>query len=285
MAECVYLHGKFDYLVVDEAHKFYYDTNSMNIIADKYVSGNHLLLTGSPAIFKEKVISGEISAKYISASLIESTKGGQYDKEIRLDVVSNDIHLTIDDYNNDGEVIKNSQSKLTNNDAILESLLVGNFGKTIIYVKRTKQADEIQRYLNNRGIDNLISHSKTDKDSLNIKKFKEEYSGVDDVVLIVVDRATEGYDDPNVSIIDLTYTKMAETFKRLNVSVPNYELEIEYGTKSTSNKKALQIIMKETQTLLKIIQQSNYIITGSMSEKIISYYKNVRHCSSLSILW
>jgi hypothetical protein len=68
---------------------------------------------------------------------------------------------------------------------------------------------------------------------------------------------------------------MAETFKRLNVSVPNYELEIEYGTKSTSNKKALQIIMKETQTLLKIIQQSNYIITGSMSEKIISYYKNI----------
>ena len=211
MEECVDLHGKFDYLIVDEAHKFYDGTNSMDIISKKYVSGNHLLLTGSPAIFKEKINSGEIRAIYISASLIDSVHSGQYDKDIRLDVVSNDVHLTIDDYNQDGEVISESQNKLTNNDVVLESLLVGEFGKTIIYVKRTKQADEIETYLNNRSIVNFISHSKTDKDSSNIDNFKKNYSGVDDVVLIVVGRATEGYDDPNVSIIDLTYTKNIDT--------------------------------------------------------------------------
>ena len=207
MEECVEQYGMFDYLVVDEAHKFYDGTASMETICDEYVSGNHLLLTGSPAIFKEKVESGEIAGTYISAGLIESVHSGQYDRDIRLDVVSNDVHLTIDDYNVNGEVCKKSEKKLTHNDAVLESLLVGDFGKTIIFVKRTQQADDIQKYLRNRKITNFVSHSKSDKDSNNIDTFKRNYTGVDNVVLIVVDRATEGFDDPNVSIIDMTYSK------------------------------------------------------------------------------
>jgi len=207
MAECVEQYGLFDYLVVDEAHKFYDGTDSMETICDEYVSGNHLLLTGSPAIFKEQVESGEIMGTYISAGLIESVHNGQYDRDIRLDVVSNDVHLTIEDYNINGEVCKNSERKLIHNDVVLDSLLVGDFGKTIIFVKRTQQADDIQKYLRNRKIINFVSHSKSDKDSNNIDLFKNNYTGIDNVVLIVVDRATEGFDDPNVSIIDITYSK------------------------------------------------------------------------------
>jgi superfamily II DNA or RNA helicase len=211
MEECVGSYGLFDYLVVDEAHKFYDNTESMNIIVDNFVSGNHLLLTGSPAIFKDKVNDGELVAKYISASLIESVQSGQYDKEILLDIVSNDVHLSLEDFNATGEVCKNAERKLTNNTLVLESVLVGDFGKTIIFVKRQQQANEIKTYLKSKHITTYISHSENDKGSDNIKKFREKYTGVDNVVLIVVNRATEGFDDPNVSIIDLTYTKNIDT--------------------------------------------------------------------------
>lgn len=79
--------------------------------------------------------------------------------------------------------------------------------------------------------------------------------------------------------IDLTYTKMADTYKKLNVSIPNYELEIEYGLKEGNKKSAsldcLKVMLKETEMLLKIIQQSNFIISKSESLKVIEFYKNL----------
>ena len=69
--------------------------------------------------FKKDISDGFMLGKYISASLIESVKSGQYDKDIVLDIVSNDVHLTIDDYSSDGEVTKKSQRKLTNNKAVI----------------------------------------------------------------------------------------------------------------------------------------------------------------------
>lgn len=75
--------------------------------------------------------------------------------------------------------------------------------------------------------------------------------------------------------IDLTYTKMANTYIRLNSSIPNYELEIEYSTKSAPNIDHLKIMLKETELMHKIIQQSNFIITKSTSSKVINFYKNL----------
>ena len=221
MKECVDKYGKFDYLVVDEAHKFY-RTDSMVEISKDYVSGNHLLLTGSPATFKKDISDGFMVGKYISASLIESVKSGQYDKDIVLDIVSNDVHLTIDDYSSDGEVTKKSQRKLTNNKAVLESVLINDFGKYIIYVKGITQAGEIKTHLKSKGITTLTSNSETDSDSTNITLFKNNYSGVDNVVLIVVGRATEGFDDPNVSILDMTYTKNLDAlYQRYSRAIRN----------------------------------------------------------------
>jgi superfamily II DNA or RNA helicase len=277
MKECVDLYGKFDYLIVDEAHKFYY-ADSMNTVSKEYVSGNHLLLTGSPAIFKEKVDSGEIRAKYISASLIESNHSGQYDRDIILDVVSNDVHLTLEDYNQDGEVIKKSESKLNNNKVVLESLLVGNFGKTIIYVKRTSQANEIETYLNSRNIDNFVSHSNSDKDSKNIDLFKEGYSGVDDVVLIVVGRATEGFDDPNVSIIDLTYTKNIDTLTqryaraiRKRTDAPNKR----YVKVVPNNGNSAQVYIHIMTAVLMLLKQEHYENFNGKNFSIPTYKPDV----------
>lgn len=75
--------------------------------------------------------------------------------------------------------------------------------------------------------------------------------------------------------IDLTYTRMAETYKRLNSAIPNYELEIEYGTKSSPNIDHLMVMLSETELMFKIIQQSNFITTKSTATKVISFYKNL----------
>lgn len=75
--------------------------------------------------------------------------------------------------------------------------------------------------------------------------------------------------------IDLTFTKMADTYKKLNSSIPNYELEIEYGTKSKPNLDHLTIMLKETEVLFKIIQQSNFIMTKTIAHKVLLFYKNL----------
>lgn len=75
--------------------------------------------------------------------------------------------------------------------------------------------------------------------------------------------------------IDLTYTKMSYLFKDLNQNIPNYELEIEYGTKKTPNREKLNKMLKEVELLLKIIQQSNFIITKQTANQVISYYKSM----------
>ena len=261
MKECVDLYGKFDYLIVDEAHKFYNDTASMNLINSEYVSGNHLLLTGSPSIFKSKVNSGELIAKYLSASLIESFQEGQYDKEIRLDIVSNDVHLNSDDYNNHGEVAHKSEGKLKNNELVLKSLLVGDFGKTIIFVKLTSQADEIENYLNSENIINFTSHSKSDKYSTNIEIFRKYYTGKDNVVLIVVGRATEGFDDPNVSIIDITYSKNVNTlYQRYSRSIRKRTDAIDkrYVKVVPNNNNSPEIYVNIMTAILMLLKQKNY---------------------------
>lgn len=75
--------------------------------------------------------------------------------------------------------------------------------------------------------------------------------------------------------IDVTYTKMNEMFKKLNHSIPNYELEVEYGTKTKSRDEDLNIVLYEVNLLLKVIQQSNYIISRSISEKVLEYYASL----------
>lgn len=75
--------------------------------------------------------------------------------------------------------------------------------------------------------------------------------------------------------VDLTYTRMADIFKRINSAVPNYEIEIEYGTKTSSKKESLNIMMKQIEIILKIIQQSNHIISRQTIGKVIEYYKNL----------
>jgi SAM-dependent methyltransferase len=73
---------------------------------------------------------------------------------------------------------------------------------------------------------------------------------------------------------DLTITKTENIYNKLNNSIKNYELEIE-SKSGNANEKLLDIMYTEADKLLKVIQQSNFIITNSVSQKVIENYKNL----------
>jgi len=70
--------------------------------------------------------------------------------------------------------------------------------------------------------------------------------------------------------IDLTTTKTVRDINYIEKNIPKYELEIEYG--GSNKKNNLNNMMDETVKLLKIIQQTNFVITKSMSEIVLDAY-------------
>jgi len=82
-------------------------------------------------------------------------------------------------------------------------------------------------------------------------------------------------DDTNTKLkIDLTTTKTNSQYYRLNQSVPKYELEIELVT-DKKKEEYLTVMFVETELLLKVIQNSNFIITNSESKNIIDMYREL----------
>ena len=80
--------------------------------------------------------------------------------------------------------------------------------------------------------------------------------------------------------IDLTLTKNSDSFKKINKVISNYELEIEYGTKGKPKMDFLNIMLNESEKLLKVINQINYIIPKSLSFQVYNYYRNLLFISS-----
>jgi len=76
--------------------------------------------------------------------------------------------------------------------------------------------------------------------------------------------------------VDLTTTKMNDNINLVYRSIPNYELEIDFATSSGSPKlENLKKIYAEATTLLKILQQSNFIIGKDMENEVLSRYADL----------
>jgi hypothetical protein len=76
--------------------------------------------------------------------------------------------------------------------------------------------------------------------------------------------------------IDLTFTLTSPTYKNLNKSIPQYELEIEYMNDDKSNDLImLDRIYSESLIILKIVQQSNFIISNTNKHNVIENYQNL----------
>lgn len=83
-------------------------------------------------------------------------------------------------------------------------------------------------------------------------------------------------DETNTKIqIDLTNTKQHHDINRLERSYPTYELELEYTSNKTPSSKHFDIINNTTTTILKILQQSNHLITKTQENNVLTKYRDI----------
>lgn len=75
--------------------------------------------------------------------------------------------------------------------------------------------------------------------------------------------------------IDMTVTKMSKYINKINDAIPNYELEIEYITNKTPKMESLDRMFKEIESLLKVVQASNYIVTNSIEKYVLTEYSRI----------
>jgi SAM-dependent methyltransferase len=124
---------------------------------------------------------------------------------------------------------------------------------------RVRMAEELQVSKDDLKI--LSKLKETERNSI-IFRYKERVS------LITHDTPT------HIIRIDLTSTKLAKFANKIETTNPRYELEIDLQIRDKSNTKNeyLEDVMREATQLLKILQQSNFIIPKSLQNEILSKY-------------
>ena len=268
--------SKFDVLIVDEAHHFYYAKNGMvDKIIKHFNFPKQLLLTGTPAPFiaqKKQIIAVPL------AELID--KGYASDPIV---VISNATYnIDKDDFTREDElkssVILDTDSTFKTLDELLihienKILKVGwtnsiaSLGKTMIFTKDISQAKDVERYFKNHNIKVLLSTSENDKDSNNIELFKKSDIGI----LIVVDRGVLGFNLPDlICVIDLKCGKnisnLFQLFNRITRKHPNNVQK--YFFKVVPKKYEEEYLYVLT-AALSLMVKDNYIKYNGCSKEIL----------------
>lgn len=190
---------RFDYIVIDEAHHYYFAPMIRRIIAHYKIS-HQLLLTGTPAIY---VNNPEF--KMVGISIGELLDYGVI-VDPHIELVESKMDLSLKDYSHTGEAKFGQLKKTSALKAFKESLsnileIHGEIKKTMILCSTQNQARLTHGFLNKMGIKSAISISdiKEEQAVLRFTTHKEVRA------LIVVNRGILGFDFPSLeSIIDLT---------------------------------------------------------------------------------
>lgn len=232
---------KFDLIVVDEAHHFYFaklkhvDGQVMKLI--KNVKPKHqILLTGTPSKFileKFKIIPitvnqlleynrvSDVTVEMASSTYNFTNNDYNIDKELKTDVqiLKRDTNATLDVLI---EQILNRLKSIFKNDPIAYSSIkritgwngaLKNLKKTMIACKNQAQAQQVYEYLKSRDIDVALSISDVDQDSKKIKRFVEESKCL---VLVVVNRGILGFNLPELeNVIDMTCSQNPDVIFQL----------------------------------------------------------------------
>ena len=213
---------RFDLLIVDEAHQYYFETMVQRII-DIYKPKHQLLLTGTPAPFIDR------KYKNIIPVCLEELIDGGFSADPIVVVASSDYNITEDDFNAENELKENVKLDTSATISTMNNLLVkieekiakkgwvdtvDTIGKTMIVTKNIQQARDIKNYFKDNGVDCLISNSKDDITSDEINHFI--HSGIN--ILVVVNRGILGFNLPTlVNIIDMKCGKnVSNLFQLIN---------------------------------------------------------------------
>lgn len=214
--------GKYDYIIIDEAHENYFAARMQRIIK-KSKASKILLLTGTPSKF---IKEGGYDIYAIAANEISS----EWFANVNLELVASEYNWVT--YNSDHEVASSFEFNYNDTEAtmelIMEKLLTriktgfkaqefnypslvtklkswaftyNTIGKTMIVAKNIAQSEMIYKILKDKGVNCVLSTSDNDPDSNNMVAFSNnEYD-----VAVVVNRGRLGYNDLDLyNIIDMS---------------------------------------------------------------------------------
>lgn len=201
-------------------------------------------------------------------------------------IVTLDINYTASN-NNTYRVTINTEKSINdkiqllhnrNNHVIFSTLVdLSKTDDTITLMKKTKNSDNIvnigefdmklrlaeETKLTQKEIDDLSKLHNTEQKNI-IFRYKQRVS-----------LEMENTKDATVSI-DLTNIKTSKHMNKLEQQVSSYELEIDLSSKKTNLPKTiLTNIYAIITTLLKIIQESNFIIKKSLQKEVLISYANL----------
>jgi superfamily II DNA or RNA helicase len=228
---------KIKWMVLDEAHKWYFAKTIQRIIdtlKPKYQS----LLTGTPFKFNEK--KDKFIIDYTSVS---EMYGKGLLSNVDMQVLHSSLELTKLDYQSLlgslkedtridsrkyrelfrdvlSQLIKKlklpNKSMSTLNNASKNAISVfGKLEKSIIFAHGIPEAKCLDKYLKELGVGVLTSHSKN-LDEIPEETFTEFENNPKIKVLIAVNRGKEGFDFPDLyNVIDMTFTQNFEVVMQI----------------------------------------------------------------------
>lgn len=214
--------GKYDFIIVDEAHENYFAPRMQRII-QKSKASKELLLTGTPSKF---IKEGGYDIYAIAANEIAS----EWFSKLSVELVASEYNWMT--YNADHELASSFEFNYSDTEAtmemIMEKLLVriktrfkakefnypslvtklkswafayNSIGKTMIVARNIAQSEMIYKILKEKDVSCILSTSDNDPDSNNMVAFNNNKYDV----AIVVNRGRLGYNDLFLfNIIDMS---------------------------------------------------------------------------------
>jgi superfamily II DNA or RNA helicase len=197
--------GRFDLVVVDEAHEFYEVDGGMVERLIKRVGAKQVLLaTGTPSPFIRRGLKPHAFA------LRELMEAG-WASDVQVVLARSAYRVKESDWNEDGDLKtalrlppKATEQTLGDVVADLRGRVDLAKGKTIIACRDVEMARQVSKCLKRTSTQHTVSDHEEDPDSLNVRSFR----GGACPVLVVVRRATLGFDMPTLSaFIDVTCSR------------------------------------------------------------------------------
>ena len=214
--------GKFDLVIVDEAHDFYEADMVQQILKDTKPK-HQLLLTGSPSCFIKSALF-----PLVSISLLELFDHGVICSPV-FKLATTTYDHTLDDYNENDELRGSAEVTEQGTRTTLELLLVqfyrlltsvnrtnptlysalpdykimgAELKKTMVICINQRQAKIVAKFFRTvANVNTALSTSDTDKESLEVDRFTTQDNCK---VLVVVRRATLGFNFPKLmNVIDM----------------------------------------------------------------------------------
>jgi SAM-dependent methyltransferase len=122
---------------------------------------------------------------------------------------------------------------------------------------RFRLAEELK--VKDKELEQLVSLSELERGRV-IFRFKERVS-------LIVNK-----NDDHMIRVDLTKTKMTKNINRTENTLPRYELEIELDIQKKPNDEYLKTMINESEILLKLLQQSNFITSQTEANLVKTEY-------------